>query len=113
MSFHLAQANIAVLRYAYDDPQIAEFVDNLDRINALADSAPGFVWRRINDVGDAEVQAIFGEDDLIFNMSVWESRELLYDYVYKTAHVDILRKRGNWFMPQKRPIIALWWLPYH
>ena len=33
------------------------------------------------------------------------------DYVYHTEHVDILRKRAEWFIPQDRPILALWWQP--
>ncbi len=32
MDYHLAQVNVAIARYAYDDPRFAEFVDNLDRI---------------------------------------------------------------------------------
>jgi hypothetical protein len=109
LTCHLAQANFAIARYAYDDSRFSGFVDNLDRINALADSAPGFVWRRVNDESDQEVQAVFGEDELIFNMSVWESREALNDYVYQTAHVDILRKKADWFVPQNRPTMTLWW----
>ena len=45
MKWHLAQANIGVARYTYEQPEFADFVDNLDRINALADEAAGFVWR--------------------------------------------------------------------
>jgi len=42
---HLAQLNIAKLKYAIDDPELSEFMDNLDNINTLADESPGFVWR--------------------------------------------------------------------
>lgn len=111
MNWHLAQVNIAVCKYAYEDSRFSGFVDNLDRINAIADAAPGFVWRYLNVDGDDEVANVFGEQDLIFNMSVWQSKDSLLDYVYKTDHVDILRRRANWFVPQKRPILALWWVP--
>lgn len=109
MSFHLAQVNIAIAKYSYDDPRFAVFVDNLDRIYALAESTPGFVWRHVTIDDDEEVKALFGEPDLIFNMSVWENKEALSNFVYKSDHVDILRQRAEWFIPQNRPIMALWW----
>lgn len=111
MNWHLAQVNIGVAKYSYEDPGFAEFVNNLDRINALADTAPGFVWRYAADDETAVGKDIFGDDDMLFNMSVWESREALMDYVYKTDHVHILRKRAEWFVQQKGPILALWWQP--
>ena len=109
MNFHLAQVNIAIAKYSYDDLRFAGFVDNLDRIYELAESTPGFVWRHITVNDDAEVKAAFAEGNLIFNMSVWESKEALRDFIYLSEHVDILRQRGEWFVPQNRPIMALWW----
>ncbi len=109
MSWHLAQVNIATAKYAYDDPRFSGFVDNLDRINTLADDAPGFVWRYVAEDETAAGTEVFKDDKVLFNMSVWKSREALMDYVYKTAHVDILRKRAEWFDQQKGPFIALWW----
>ena len=111
MNWHLAQVNIGVAKYSYVDPAFAEFVDNLERINALADTAPGFVWRYAADDKTAVGNDVFGDEDLLFNKSVWESREALMDYVYKTDHVHILRKRAEWFVQQKGPILALWWQP--
>ncbi|MGI9204474.1 MAG: DUF3291 domain-containing protein [Woeseiaceae bacterium] len=111
MNWHLAQVNVGVAKYAYTDPAFAEFVDNLDRINAMADNAPGFLWRYVAEDETAVGQDIFGDDDMLFNMSVWETREALMDYVYKTDHVHILRKRAEWFVQQKGPILALWWQP--
>lgn len=111
MNWHLAQVNIGVAKYSYEDPAFAGFVDNLDRINALADTSPGFVWRYEADDESAVGKDIFGDDEMLFNMSVWASREALMDYVYKTDHVHILRKRAEWFEQQKGPILALWWQP--
>lgn len=109
MNFHLAQANIAIAKFSYDDPRFAGFVDSLDRIYAMAESTPGFVWRHVTVNDDAEAKAAFGESQLIFNMSVWETKESLSDFVYKSDHVSILRKRTQWFVPQNRPTMALWW----
>ena len=109
MSFHLAQVNIAIAKYSYDDPRFAGFVDNLDRIYALAEATPGFVWRHVTVDDDKEVKELFGEPNLIFNMSLWESRQALSDFVYKSDHVNILRQRADWFIPRNEPILALWW----
>jgi len=109
VNFDLAQVNIAIARYSYEDPRFAGFVDNLDRVYALSESTPGFVWRHVSVDNDAEAKATFGEPDLIFNMSLWETKKALSDFVYKSDHVNILRKRAEWFIPQDRPIMALWW----
>ncbi len=109
MNFHLAQVNIAIARYTREDPRFAGFVDNLDRIYALSESTPGFVWRHVSVNDDAEAKATFSEPDLIFNMSLWKTKEALGNFVYQSDHVHILRKRTDWFVPQNRPILALWW----
>lgn len=111
MKFHLAQTNIGVAKYSYEDPRFAGFVDNLDRINALADAAPGFVWRYIAEDETLAGSDVFGIKDMLFNMSVWESKEALMNYVYHTEHVEILRKRAEWFEPMEGPILAMWWQP--
>ena len=111
MNYHLAQVNIGHAKYSYEDARFADFVDNLDRINALADAAPGFVWRYVQEDETEAGRDVFGDERLLFNMSMWESREALMSYVYETDHVDILRRRAEWFVPMNRPILALWWQP--
>jgi hypothetical protein len=111
VSWHLAQVNIGIAKYTYEDPRFAEFVDNLERINTLAESAPGFVWRYVQDDEYEAGRDVFGYDAMLFNMSLWNSKKSLMDYVYKSAHVDILRRRAEWFVPLDRPILALWWQP--
>ena len=110
MKYHIAQVNIAFAKYDYDDPAFAGFVDNLDRIYALAESTPGFVWRHVSVDGDPEAKKLYASDEIIFNMSVWESFEAMRDFIYKSDHVDILRQRAKWFIPQESPTMALWWL---
>lgn len=111
MNWHLAQVNIGVAKFAYEDPRFAEFVGNLDRINELADQSPGFVWRYAAEDEYEAGRDAFGDDSLLFNMSMWESKEALMNYVYHSDHVHILRKRAEWFVIQDRPILALWWQP--
>ena len=68
MNFHLAQINFGRLMAPLDDPMIAGFVAQLDPINALADAAPGFVWRLQSASGNATELAY--NDDPFVNMSV-------------------------------------------
>jgi hypothetical protein len=109
--FHVAQINIARMKAPLDDPIMQAFVTGLDPINALADAAPGFVWRLQDESGDATSLRPFPDDYLIVNMSVWESVESLRLFTYKTAHVEYVRQRKVWFETLDQPIYALWWLP--
>lgn len=43
MSYHLAEINIAKFRLSMDHPDNVDFVQSLDRVNAIAESQPGFV----------------------------------------------------------------------
>jgi len=108
---HLAQINIGRLSAPLDDPSMAGFVNRLDEINALADRAPGFVWRLQTEQGNATAIRPFDDDQIALNMSVWESLEALRSYVYSSAHADLLRQRRDWFEKFDRVYLALWWIP--
>ena len=90
---------------------MAGFVARLDEINALADRSPGFVWRLQTEEGNATYFRPFEDDRMLLNMSVWESVETLKDYVYKTAHAQLLRQRQDWFEKLSAVYMALWWVP--
>ena len=75
--FHLAQFNIAHLSAPIDAPQTTEFREALDRINALADASPGFVWRATGTGFDSEIPAEDIDPMILANLSVWESAEAL------------------------------------
>lgn len=108
--YELAQLNIAQMRMPMDAPGMADFVAALDRINALADNAPGFVWRLQSDDGDATAFRPFGDSTLV-NMSVWTGVAALSDYVYKSAHVEIMKRRKEWFDRMQDAYAVLWWVP--
>lgn len=110
-TYHLAQLNIARLIAPIDSPTLAGFVARLDEINALADGAPGFVWRLQTDEGNATALRVYEDDRLLVNLSVWESIEALHAYTYKTAHADLIRDRQEWFSRLERPHLVLWWIP--
>ena len=110
MSHHLAQLNIARLLAPLDSPQLADFVGNLERINALAERSPGFVWRFQTEAGDATADRSFGED-IVANLSVWDSVEALHAYVYRSDHAPIMARRRSWFAQPSEPWSVLWWVP--
>jgi hypothetical protein len=109
--FHLAQANVARMRAPLEDPVMDGFRSQLDRINAIADQSPGFVWRLQTAEGNATAIRAYEDDRILFNMSVWESLEALHHYVYRSDHVGPLRSRREWFEPFEGPILVLWWIP--
>jgi hypothetical protein len=108
--FQLAQVNVARLAAPLDSPQLADFVANLEPINAIADASAGFVWRLQTEAGDATTLRIFDDDWLIVNMSVWDSLEALRNYVYRSPHADVLRRRQEWFEMMVEAHLALWWV---
>ena len=115
MTWHVAQVNVGRLRAPVDDPLIAEFVAGLDRINALADVAPGFVWRLQTEDGNATSVRAFewdqaGSAGVIMNMSVWETPEALAAFVYSDTHRRVLARRRQWFERMTEAYTALWWI---
>ena len=108
--YQLAQINIATLTAPLDSPELRDFVDNLDRINALAEESDGFVWRLKGEGNDATSLRPLGEN-VIVNMSVWRDAESLRNYVYRSAHVEILRRKREWFLRPTEAIYVLWWVP--
>ena len=109
--YHLAQLNVGRTRVALDDPVMAEFVTNLDRINALAEASPGFVWRLQDDSGNATGISVSDDPHFIVNLSVWDSIDALFEFVYRTGHSEFLARRKEWFEPFGRPYVVLWWIP--
>jgi len=108
---HLAQVNVGRLLAPVDSEQIAGFVALLPPLNALADAAPGFVWRLQTEQGDATSIRTDPDPLIIVNMSVWESAEALWGYVYRSGHIEAMRRRREWFERHLQPYQALWWLP--
>jgi len=109
--YELAQLNIGIVRGPMDSPVMAEFAANLARINALADSSPGFVWRLKTEAGDATAIRAFDDPNLLVNMSVWRDLESLRQYVYASAHLEIMRRRREWFERMSEAYLVLWWVP--
>ena len=111
MGFHLAQLNVARWAVDPDSPSAVSFFDNLQRINALADASPGFVWRLQTEDGDATGIRAFDDPLMLVNLSVWDDVASLKTYVYRSGHTEIMRRRREWFERLEAPHLVLWWLP--
>ncbi|WP_409061695.1 DUF3291 domain-containing protein [Streptomyces sp. SYP-A7185] len=108
---HLAELNVATLLHPLDDPRIAPFVELLDPINATADDAPGFVWRLVEEgAADATGLRPAGES-VIVNLSVWQTQEALWDFTYRSGHLEVMRQRRAWFERHVQAHMVLWWVP--
>lgn len=108
---HLAQLNVATLRHPLDDPRLAPFVEMLEPVNAAADAAPGFVWRLVEEgAADATELRPAGED-VIVNLTVWETQEALWDFTYRSGHLEVMRRRREWFERHVEAHLVLWWVP--
>jgi len=105
---HLAEINVARLKYPLEDPRVSEFVDNLDRVNAVAERMDGFVWRFEEAAGDPAAALAFGDPMLIVNMSVWRDAESLERFVWNTVHKRIYEKKQEWFSLMQSHHFAMW-----
>jgi hypothetical protein len=107
---HLAQLNVGIATAPLDSEAMADFMNNLDRINALAESSPGFVWRLSADDGNATSLRPIDERTLV-NMSVWTDPQALAAFVFRSAHVEFMRRRHEWFERMPEAYLVLWWVP--
>jgi hypothetical protein len=106
---HLAQFNIARVRYPLDDPRMKDFVDNVERINGLAEKIDGFVWRLQDGSGHAMNMRVYDDPLILPNLTVWENVDALERFVWKTAHNRFYQRRTDWFAPLDVPLV-LWWV---
>lgn len=110
-AWHLAELNVGRLVAPEGDPRVADFFAGLDHINALADAAPGFVWRLVDEDGHDATGLRPFDDTTIVNLSVWESVESLYAFTYRSPHLESLRRRREWFHPLGEAHAVAWWIP--
>ena len=89
---------------------MAGFKAALEPINALADEAPGFVWRLQTEDGDATAIRPYDDERMMVNLSVWESIEALRAFVYTGGHTSVMRDRKRWF-EKLDMYLVLWWVP--
>jgi hypothetical protein len=108
---HLAEINVATAVDAMDSPRLAAFVAALDRVNAVAERSPGFVWRLKDDGGSAIDIRASDDPRLIVNVSVWETPEAFEQFVWNTIHKRFYARRAEWFETPASAHFAMWWVP--
>ncbi len=106
----LAQINIGRILAPMGSAVMKEFEDNLDHINALAEKSPGFVWRLKDENNNATSIKAFDDNYILINMSVWESVDALFNFVYRSQHTDFLKRRPEWFSRLEEMHMALWYI---
>ncbi|MCX5375876.1 DUF3291 domain-containing protein [Streptomyces sp. NBC_00091] len=112
VTHELAQVNIARLKHPLDAPELKDFVDGLDPVNAVAEAADGFVWRLQGEAGDDATDVpFFGDDQIIVNMSVWRDSDALTAFMYKGRHRELMARRREFFEQVAEAISTLWWVP--
>ena len=97
---HLAELNIGRLVAPTDDPRVAEFMANLDRVNGLGKRMPGFVWMMegSGEPGTGNTDAkIDGDPQFVANLTVWQDLPSLETFVHKTLHARFMARRREWF----------------
>jgi hypothetical protein len=111
MMGHIAQLNIGRFRYPTDDPRMATFMTNLDRINALAERSEGFVWRLNDNSNNATAIRPASDLSMAVNLSVWGSVEALERFVWATVHKQFYNRKGDWFEKLGTPHFVMWPIP--
>src|SRR5215469_12727536 len=110
-AWHIAQLNVGRAVAPPGSPELADFMAALDRINALAEASPGFVWRLQSASGNATDILVSEDPRSLINMSVWSSVESLAAFVYRSGHTAVLQRRHEWFEKAAQAYQVLWWIP--
>jgi len=112
VTLHLAELNVGRLLAPTDDPRVAEFMDNLARINGLGKRMPGFVWMMEGTAGAGNTEAkIDGDPRFVPNLTVWETAAQLESFVFNTLHTKFMERRADWFEVLDNMHFVMWWVP--
>lgn len=109
MTYHLAHLNVAKLLKPIDHPDSADFINNVGRINQLAEASNGFVWRLVDEASDP-ANPSHQNPLVIATLSVWENVEALKTFSFKTEHGDFVKRRKEWFEKLDDAYVVLWYV---
>lgn len=112
---HLAELNLGILKYDWDDPRVADFVNGLDLVNGVAIRSPGFVWmlpeEQMHFEQTSEAGTMGANPRMASTLSVWESIESLEHFVWNTVHKQFYDRKAEWYPEGVQLRFAMWWLP--
>ena len=112
MRFHLAQLNLAKSLFSSPlAPGMQSFRDNISAVHEVARSADGFIWMWDEDAIPMKKDDPFQDRRLLVNMSVWRDVESLKDFTYKSFHVEIFKRKKEWFDSFGGVHQVMWWIP--
>ncbi|MBO9450254.1 DUF3291 domain-containing protein [Tropicibacter sp. R16_0] len=112
--YHLAELNVGRLLAPTDDPRVAEFMANLDRVNGLGKRMPGFVWMMegSGEPGTGNTENSIGDDpQFVANLTVWKDAPSLEKFVWGTIHKQFYERRQEWFEVLGAMHFVMWWVP--
>ena len=90
---------------------MADFTNNLALVNGIAERSAGFIWRYVDESGNATNTRPYADPRIIVNVSVWESVDALERFVWQTVHKRFYGRRTDWFEHFEGPSVVLWWVP--
>lgn len=112
---HLAELNLGILKYDWDDPRVQGFVDGLDLVNGAAVRSAGFVWMMSpEDMDHAQKDSdgvMGGNPRTASTLSVWESVADLEHFVWNTVHKRFYDRKAEWYDMGVVLRFAMWWVP--
>ena len=116
---HLAEFNIGTLKYDWEDPRVADFLNNLDRVYALAERSAGFVWSLSDDkMEEAQLDPegpLGGNPRTASTLSVWENAASLEHFVFNTLHKTFYDRKNEWYDETEQGWgghrLVMWWVP--
>ncbi len=112
---HLAELNLGILKYDWDDPRVQDFVNGLDLVNGAAMRSPGFVWMMHEEEMHFEQTSDAGHmganPRMASTLSVWESVAQLEHFVWNTVHKRFYDRKAEWYDMGAVLRFAMWWVP--
>ena len=116
---HLAEFNIGTLKYDWDDPRVADFLNNLDRVYALAERSPGYVWHLPPEAMEAAQLdpdgRLGGNPRTASTLSVWQDAASLEHFAFNTVHKQFYDRKQEWYDPAEQAWgglrLVMWWVP--
>lgn len=111
---YLAEFNIGVLKHDWDDPRVADFANNLDRVAGVGQKSRGFVWMLSDDRMEAAQLdpdgPLGGNPRTASTLSVWKTAADLHHFTFHTVHKRFYDRRAEWYDPTDAPRLVMWWV---
>jgi len=109
---HLAQFNIARIRYPLNDPRMKDFVFNIDMVHRVADRIGGLIHRvKAEGEKDSTSTVVFNDPTIVPNLTVWKDADSLKKFVFETMHRKFFDNRNKWFIDNLNlPKNVMWYV---